>query len=514
MTHPSSVSRVEAVEGAAITVPSIADLFLDPRTLPTPPVAVLEIMRSADDPDVVLADIVSMIESELSIAVQVLRMANSALYSPAKEITTIARAMTTLGLRTIRLLALTTSLRALVPQDASGIDTTEIRQRMVINGAMARRVALLVDPPARDEALLAGLLTGIGPVVLADRAPHVCRRLLDPAGRWPGPEPERELLGYTSDDVTVTLISNWGLPPIFADAIGQRNNTIDAADTPVVFSLKTALLMERVLLGRDGEAALPALRSALGATTELSADQVDEWLVESESVVDETAQLLQFRIPQSVGYQDLLTETTERIHSLQESMDQQLFLGQAETGDLVRRNNELEVEVATDPLTQLPNRRAFDDRLSELLIAGSGGRSCGRGLGMLMLDLDRFKAVNDTHGHAAGDDVLRLVGALLLQQTRGDDFAARLGGEEFVMLIPDTTHEALFAIAERLRRAVADLALPLDTGDVVKVTTSIGGSLVDGELAASSARDLLERTDQQLYNAKRRGRNCTSIGDR
>jgi diguanylate cyclase (GGDEF)-like protein len=496
----------------AVTPPSMNDLFVDPRVLPAPPVAVLEIMRRADDPDVALPDIVTLIESEVSIAVQVLRMANSALYSPAKDITTISRAMTTLGLRTIRMLALTTSLRALIPQDSHAVDTAEIRLRMVLNGALARRVAELVDPTVRDEAFLTGLLSGIGPVVLADRSPETCATLTAPDNRWPSPERERELLGYTVDDVTAGLIEQWGLPVMFGQAIRRRSERPDASDSPLEVSAKAGLLAERVLTRRDAGVALPELRSLLEQYAGLSSEDVDQWLVDAEPVVEETAGLLQFRLPHDVGYSELLLEASERMHALQLSMDQRLFGGEAAVGELARRNNELELEVVTDPLTQLPNRRALDHRLSELLIESSTGSLVGgRGLGVLMLDLDRFKTVNDTWGHGVGDDVLRLVGALLLRQTRGDDFAGRMGGEEFVMLIPNTTRHDLYSIAERIRLAVADLALPLDNGDVVKVTASIGGALVDDHPVVSSARELLEMADQQLYDAKRRGRNCSNV---
>lgn len=512
-TPSQSVAHTgEAAIEIAKHAPSLNDLFVDPRLLPTPPVAVLEIMRRADEPDVTLPDIVTLIESEVSIAVQVLRMANSALYSPVSDITTIARAMTTLGLRTIRLLALTTALRSLIPQDSDAVDTAEIRHRMVLNGALARRVAEVIDPRVRDEAFLTGLLTGIGPVVLAERAPEFCEELTGPDHHWPSPDRERELLGYTTDDITVELIGRWALPAVFGDAVGQRIEEVSDDDDALVVSVKAALLAERVLTRRDAGPALSALRALLERRVSMTTEEVDRWLIEAEPVVEETAKVMQFRLPRDAGYDELLLEAADRMHALQLSMDQQLFGGQIAARELAERNTELEQEVATDPLTQLPNRRALDARLSELLIQSSSGSLVGgHGLGVLMLDLDRFKFVNDTWGHGVGDDVLRLVGALLMRQTRGDDFAARFGGEEFVMLIPDTTRERLHLIAERLRLAIADLALPLESGAVVTVTASVGGALVDDHPVVSSARELLEMADEQLYIAKQRGRNRVSI---
>jgi diguanylate cyclase (GGDEF)-like protein len=496
----------------ALTLPTIDDLFVDPRTLPAPPMSVLEIMRRSEDPDVVMSDIVALVEVDVSIAVQVLRMANSALYSPVREITTIGRAMTTLGLRTIRLLALTTSLRSLIPQQSEVIDTVDIRRRMVINGSLARRCAELIDSSKRDEAFLAGLLTGIGPVVLATRAPDVCRHLMGSAELWPDPTTERDLLGFTSDDVTAQLVHQWALPEIFGEAIAARSTSAETGDTTLITCLRLSLLVERVLTGRDSGTALGELHSLMETATGMPAEAVDAWLLESEPVVAETAALLQFRIPQSEAYSQLLIEATERMLALQYSVESELLGDGSAAGALARRNDELAMEAATDALTQLPNRRSFDTMLATLV---DRHRSLpvdgGVGLGLLMLDLDHFKQVNDSFGHSVGDDVLRMVGKLLQRLIRGDDFAARFGGEEFVMLIPETTNANLATIAERLRVAVGQLAITLDGGTRLSVSASIGGALMHGAGEISDGRSLIEAADRQLYTAKQLGRNRTCV---
>lgn len=490
-------------------VPTMNDLFVDPRTLPTPPVAVLEIMRRADDPDVYMADIVALIESDVSIAVQVLRLANSALYAPASEITTITRAATLLGLRTIRLLALTTSLRALIPQRADTVDCTAIRQRMVVNAAMGRRVAEAIDPSVRDEAFTAGLLTGIGAVVLVVRAPAAAARLMQGGAAGSSHQREREVLGYTLDDVSVALIDEWGLPTVLGDSIRTRSEPLDVTDAPLEVCLKLGLLAERIVTRTEARDALPELRLGLSDRAGWSEQATDQWLIDAESVVVETADAIQFRLPRGESYSELLLEASDRLEVLQRTMEHDLFGAEA-AGTLARRNDELAVEAATDPLTSLPNRRAFDERFSELVaIQAHGSIPEGRSLGLLLLDLDHFKVVNDTHGHNVGDDVLRLVGDMLRRQTRGNDFAARFGGEEFIMLIPDTSSDELFAVGERLRLAVADLELPTEDGTVVTITTSVGAALLDGEIDAETERALIELADRRLYEAKRNGRNLT-----
>lgn len=494
----------------APVVPTMAELFVDPRALPSPSPSVLEILRRADEPDVAMSEIADLVEADVSIAVQVLRMANSALYSPSREITTISRALSTLGLRAVKLLALTTSLRSLVPQQSDAIDLGEIRHRMVVTASVARRAAQLLKPQIRDEAFVSGLLTGIGPIVLATEAPAVSRALLSADLSWPDPSAERDVLGFTSDDVTSELVTHWGLPETFADAVRHRHDvpaptSSDELPAGPALCLQIASLAEPVLTGRDNGSNLEALRRVLPTVTDMDADEVDTWLVEAETAVAETAAMLQFRIPTDVAYAELLAETAERLITLQFSLEHQLFEAEESADELVKRNDELEVEASTDALTRLPNRRAFDRELESRMEV-----PC-QNLGLLIIDLDHFKAVNDTYGHLAGDDVLRFIGSALQNEIRGDDFAARFGGEEFVMLIPTTSQERLFLIAERLRVSIAGLIVPLRDGSSITVTASIGGAIVASSPEIRSPRALIEASDTQLYRAKQSGRNQTCL---
>lgn len=489
--------------------PTMAELFVDPRSLPSPSPSVLEILRRADDPDVAISDIADLVEADVAIAVQVLRMANSALYSPSKEITTISRALSALGLRAVKLLALTTSLRSLVPQQSDAIDLGEIRHRMVVTASVARRAAQLVHPMSRDEAFVCGLLTGIGPIVLATEAPLVSRSMLSADNSWPSPSVEHQALGFTSDDVTAELVTNWGLPAMFAAAVRQRHHPLESIDDDVTewpaLALQIATLAEPILTGRDNGSSLEAIRVALPLVTDIEAEDVDAWLIDAESAVAETAEMLQFRVPDDVAYTELLAETAERLFSLQFALEHQLFEAEESADELVKRNDELELEASTDALTRLPNRRAFDRELDQLMERPRPE------LGLLVIDLDRFKSVNDTHGHLAGDDVLRTIGATLESETRDEDFAARFGGEEFVMLIPKTTDEKLLVIAERLRERIAALTVPLRDGSTVSVTASVGGAMVSSVPGVHSPRALIEAADKQLYRAKQSGRNQTCL---
>ncbi|OCW55704.1 GGDEF domain-containing protein [Hoeflea olei] len=170
------------------------------------------------------------------------------------------------------------------------------------------------------------------------------------------------------------------------------------------------------------------------------------------------------------------------------------------TESLSIRSQSLEHAAVTDGLTGMYNRRYFDDALTEYLAAF--GR-IDKPIGMAILDLDHFKAINDSHGHDVGDEVLRQVADCLQIFTRYHDVVARLGGEEFAILSPNITERQLYNLSDRIRQAVAELNIR--NGNVtLKVTVSAGLAIWNG---SESGEELYRRADKQLYEAKRQGRN-------
>ncbi len=172
--------------------------------------------------------------------------------------------------------------------------------------------------------------------------------------------------------------------------------------------------------------------------------------------------------------------------------------------DRLRHNVQLSLEMAiTDQLTGLHNRRYMERHLSNLI---SNAGKTGKPLAFLILDIDYFKSVNDTHGHDIGDEVLREFSARIGANVRGIDLACRYGGEEFVVVMPDTDISFAYMVAERLRRSVEATAFEISRDPKrLNITISIGIASSEGE--SDTADALLHRADQALYRAKRDGRN-------
>ena len=176
-----------------------------------------------------------------------------------------------------------------------------------------------------------------------------------------------------------------------------------------------------------------------------------------------------------------------------------------ERGHLVSQSKSFMNAALTDALTGLNNRRYFDDALAEYM------KEFGlidRPLGVMILDLDHFKVINDTYGHDNGDLVLRQVSLTLQQHTRYHDVLARIGGEEFAVLFPNTDGFALQRLAERIRESIAGAPVTLDSVPVA-ITASIGTAVWDGRETGAA---LLKRADRHLYQAKSDGRNRVAGG--
>ncbi|MBU2091371.1 MAG: PleD family two-component system response regulator [Alphaproteobacteria bacterium] len=179
--------------------------------------------------------------------------------------------------------------------------------------------------------------------------------------------------------------------------------------------------------------------------------------------------------------------------------------------DRLRENYEQSLSLAlTDSLTGLYNRRYLFSHLKGLTTRSGDAK---KAMSILLMDLDHFKRVNDTYGHAVGDDVLREIATRIMGNVRNFDLVARLGGEEFVVVMPDADREVALRVAERLRRKIADAPFNrMDkVGETLDLSVSIG--IADNADTSSDPTELLRRADQALYQAKNGGRNCVKLYD-
>ncbi|MFC9710997.1 GGDEF domain-containing protein [Paenibacillus sp. NPDC056933] len=176
--------------------------------------------------------------------------------------------------------------------------------------------------------------------------------------------------------------------------------------------------------------------------------------------------------------------------------------------EFINKSNEmlflLERRASTDHLTNLSNRRQFEKSLELEL---ERAREYKQKLSLLVIDIDRFKKVNDTFGHTSGDAVLKQLGQLLIEHARSADIVSRNGGEEFAILLLDCGHHQAMAIAESIRQSVEKYHFALPDGNTIRLTISIGVAVFPDHCDDRDDNDFFEQADRALYEAKNTGRN-------
>jgi len=207
------------------------------------------------------------------------------------------------------------------------------------------------------------------------------------------------------------------------------------------------------------------------------------------------------RVPVTIHASPILKSRGEAMGAIE------VFSDRSERSSLLSELELLRKEVLTDPLTGLGNRR-FGELSAEAAFRERDTH--GVEFGLLILDIDRFKAVNDNYGHTIGDRVLRMIGWTLANAVRRNDAAARWGGEEFIVICPRIDAAVLAEVAERARALIERSWLKLEDGRRVAPTVSIGGAI---SREGDSLDSLVRRADSRLYDSKEAGRNRTKVGD-
>lgn len=487
--------------------------------LPILPTVAVEILRCTSRTDFQIEELTRLIQTDPTLTVKVLSAANSARYNSGRPIGDLNRAAMSLGKRVTGSLALSLSLAAVMSKPGPESNRlAEYWRKSLALALSAKTLAERYGGCQINEAFTVGLMCRVGDLALIRHARQEFEEcLLEVAGTSASRgEVEERRLGLTSHALSRRLFEHWQLPEAFCRALDLDVDFPSpgggASVGPLAEFIHVAGRAADFLTSSRRGKALIQLHEAYRRLSD-NLDEDVEWLVQSVSQQLEANAPL-FSLPQAEQHASaaqLLAEATQQLTRLilepeagERGGAAELQRLTTENQELHRRIDKLHHESSTDPLTGLHNRRFLHQQM-QLQIAQA--QRDQRWLGMLLGDIDRFKSINDTHGHLVGDQVLQTVAATLQQSIRGGDVLARFGGEEFAVLTTSQSLPQLVTMAERLRTMVQNTPVTMATGEL-SVTISIGAVLAKstGEVSAVESR-LLGEADRCLYEAKAAGRN-------
>jgi diguanylate cyclase (GGDEF)-like protein len=493
--------------------------------LPSIPLVAMRLLEAYADPDLPLDRIVAIIKADPAITAKVLKYANSSLYSKGR-IDSLNQAVLWLGRHTLTCLVLSFSLT----EDAQKPGTyasvyQEYWLQSVIQGLAMQIVTRRLEPVLADAAFVTGLLMDIGRLAMLRKNPDQYAALCGAARlkQCPIRELEVEKFQETHAAVSAEMLTNWRfadetvwltrLHDLNVEDVLQREQE-EAFERLVVANIASAV--GDFLVGISPAQSLKKLQKLASVVLGMTDHDIDVFLDEVRARLAETSELLSTDLSQLPPPSELLASAMEELLTLSMNADGPGTREASaapevhqENKSLRARINELERKTCVDELTGLYTRDYFQRRLLQRLQASSDqvGRTA-----VLFLDLDKFKRVNDVHGHHAGDLVLQTVATIMQDAVRGTDVVARYGGEEFVVLMQCRDAEGARSLAERIRSNVARSVIDVG-GLTLRITVSVGGAVYDVQVddPQRGCSRLVTAADEAMYEVKRAGGNGTLI---
>lgn len=505
--------------------------MLDPRhiwassQLPTLPVVAVRLLELAKSRDTELRDVIEQVKCDPAISAKLVKAANSTFFGFRSEVRSIDRAVPLLGTTVTTSLALSFSLNdESMSAGPMSSHYNQYWQQSVVHASAAETLCRQTGQGLASEYFLVGLLLDLGRLAMLKVVPREYRvplEALETNGRT-FVETEREYLGIDHVEVGVQLMTNWKLPPSLIGAVGRHHAPVSEIAAIVAENDRTlaaaaavsAAVGEYFCTTQKGRA-LERLKVLSHEFFRFSEADLTTYLGAVGERLVAAADLFSVDLSHLPSPSELLVEANEQLVSLtlrehvantQATVRQQIM--ERERQELEELNQELRQQAMHDGLTKVYNRKFFDETLEREVVRS---RRTAEPVGVILVDVDRFKSINDTYGHQFGDTVLQQIARALSATIRGADILARYGGEEFVVLASQPTEKGLEKLAERLRDRIEQEQILFSTTRV-PVTVSLGASIViPARHESDTSVKLIATADECLYQSKSSGRNRLTL---
>lgn len=483
------------------STPAASSRVMRTARLPSAPGAAMRILSLCRQEEAQIYEIAEAIMLDPALSSRMLRYVNSASLGVGRQVTSIREAVLLMGLRSTELLALGFSLmspdfKPSCPQ----FDTNRFWSESFLTATAARRMASMLTDVEREEAFVVGLLSRIGRLALACTSPQQYADVLQEVASGESlTQAEEQQFGVDHLQFGVRLLADWHFPEVLVNAMQHLASEPEKQDaTPVLAEIVgVARVLAETLLNQAG--AVELSEEACGAVSALLKCDDRTLLQVTRRILQdyrEVAEVFELSIENQDAMMDLLSQAREEA----------IRIGMAahrEQARLSESHSVLLKQASTDPLTGIANRARFTEDLKRTLAESARAQSS---FALILFDLDLFKDINDNHGHAAGDFVLRKVASVVREMLREVDLFARYGGEEFTVLLPGVDSYGACLVTERIRAKLENLEL-LFEGTPLSVTASFG-LVWSGDYNSTLRPDQVTAdADSQLYLSKSAGKN-------
>lgn len=463
--------------------------------LPTLPGIAFQILDTVQREDTGLKEVGDVLRSDPPLATKVLQIANSSLYG--MKVSNVQHAVNILGGELVKNLVLGFSLVHNTKKDNSGLfDYAQFWKDSLVTAISSRWILQRRAPQLKDNGFILGLIHNIGTLFLVQCMPRNYSQVMqevreENASQY---EAEERILGVNHLQVGSYMAGQWGFPdtltlPIayhhYPDLLPQNNEIRTLTET-----LHFAALFSDFFHTRDKGYRLAAIEHILMGYRLDELLKLDDLVTHVQEQTEDIFPIFELSIEDEQNYLHVVEEARQELVNTSQSLIQDYLAQQREI-------ERLKVMARHDPLTKVYNYQKFSEELDAELerVRRTGGYfSC------CFVDIDNFKAVNDTHGHLVGDRVLQRIAEHLRNSVRKYDVVARYGGDEFALLMPELAAHSAFRAMERIRKLIAQNPAVVD-GISISTTVSCGVFCVSPE-TASDRDEVMRQADNTMYEAK------------
>ena len=483
------------------------------KALPSLPSVALKIIDASKNPDVTLGEVSSIISSDPALSAKLLKIANSPIYSRRRSVNNLREALTLLGFNAALTIALSFSLvHSIKSNSKHQAQYEDYWKRSILSATVARLLGLRLGLSKLEDLFLVGLLQDIGILVLdcVDTSPyaqHDEEHLMHDERI----KLEQALLEVDHAQVGAWLLRAWKLPDRLVDAVLYSHSLSkkvleehDANDN-FHYCLNFSGVIADIWLNETSEETLNTTMDAVQMFLGLDKTEFNKLLLDLNNELPDISAMFDIELINIEERDRMLDEARELLldrsvyFTKRSEDDRREFENISEKVQQVEKLNQL------DHLTGAYNRRHIEQLLDEEFDCANINKWP---LSLALIDIDSFKAINDTYGHQAGDEVLKQLATFFKDNIRQTDVLARYGGDEFILMLPGSTSEIARGMLSRLLTEFSALPrIEVDAKEII-ATISVGLATHIDRHNFNSVKEFISATDAALYKAKHAGKNC------